>query len=196
MHEVLAEVPRVRHGGAPGSVTPTSQIVGTQAVFNVLMGRYKVITAEFADLMLGYYGATPADKSQEVTQQAAASSTRRPITMRPADLLRPEWDDLRSAALALPGCNGSDEDVLTHAMFPQVAPKFFASRKDGPRNLGKPKAPASPAPVSPAPAAAPHGTAASDVAVRTAGVPIGATVNYVVSLNGATHNVSVTAVES
>jgi methylmalonyl-CoA carboxyltransferase 5S subunit len=190
MHEVLAEVPRVRaDAGYPPLVTPTSQIVGTQAVFNVLMGRYKVITAEFADLMLGYYGATPAEKNAEVTQQAAATSSRKPITVRPADLLKPEWDDLRSAALALPGCNGSDEDVLTQAMFPQVAPKFFGTRKDGPRNLGKPKAPVSPSP-------APHVATGAEVAGHPAGGANGGVAHYVVTLNGATHNVSVTPVES
>jgi methylmalonyl-CoA carboxyltransferase 5S subunit len=136
--EVLAEVPRVRKdAGYPPLVTPSSQIVGTQAVFNVLMGRYKVLTGEFADLMLGYYGETIGPRDAEVLEAAKKHAKKEPITGRPADLLKPEWDELRTQALALKGCTGSDEDVLTHAMFPQVAAKFFASRAEGPKNLTK-----------------------------------------------------------
>jgi methylmalonyl-CoA carboxyltransferase 5S subunit len=136
--EVLAEVPRVRKdAGYPPLVTPSSQIVGTQAVFNVLMGRYKVLTGEFADLMLGYYGATLGERNPEVLAAAVQHAKKEPITGRPADLLKPEWEELRAQALALKGCNGTDEDVLTYAMFPQVAGKFFASRAEGPKNLTK-----------------------------------------------------------
>jgi len=136
--EVLQEVPRVRQvAGFPPLVTPSSQIVGTQAVFNVLMGPYKVLTGEFADLMLGYYGTTIGPRDAEVTRAAAQHAKKEPITVRPADLLKPEWDDLRAHALALPGCNGSDEDVLTYALFPQVAAKFFDHRAEGPKNVGK-----------------------------------------------------------
>jgi methylmalonyl-CoA carboxyltransferase 5S subunit len=138
LKEVLLEVPKVRKdAGYPPLVTPSSQIVGTQAVFNVLMGRYKALTGEFADLMLGYYGETIGPRDPEVMRAAAAHGKKQPITGRPADLLKPEWEELRAQALALTGCNGSDEDVLTHAMFPQVAPKFFAQRADGPRNVSK-----------------------------------------------------------
>ncbi|MGO9467345.1 MAG: methylmalonyl-CoA carboxytransferase subunit 5S [Isosphaeraceae bacterium] len=138
LKEVLAEVPNVRRdAGYPPLVTPSSQIVGTQAVFNVLMGRYKVLTGEFADLMLGYYGATIGPRDPAVTEAAALHAKKEPITIRPADLLKPEWEDLRAQALALKGCDGTDEDVLTFAMFPQVAPKFFAQRSAGPKNLGK-----------------------------------------------------------
>jgi methylmalonyl-CoA carboxyltransferase 5S subunit len=136
--EVLAEVPRVRKAaGYPPLVTPSSQIVGTQAVFNVLMGPYKALTAEFADLMLGYYGETIAPRDGEITQAAAKHAKKEPITCRPADLLKPEWQELRTAAMALKGCNGTDEDILTYAMFPQVAPKFFAQRAEGPKNVSK-----------------------------------------------------------
>jgi methylmalonyl-CoA carboxyltransferase 5S subunit len=147
--EVLAEVPRVRKdAGYPPLVTPSSQIVGTQAVFNVLMGRYKVLTGEFADLMLGYYGTTIGPRDPAVLEAATKHAKKQPITGRPADLLKPEWDELRNQALALKGCNGSDEDVLTHAMFPQVAAKFFASRAEGPKNLTKTSAePVKAAPV-------------------------------------------------
>ena len=180
--EVLAEVPNVRKdAGYPPLVTPSSQIVGTQAVFNVMMGRYKVLTGEFADLMLGYYGATIGRRDQEVIQLAAKQSRKDIITSRPADLLKPEWEELRSSTLSLKGCNGSDEDVLTHAMFPQVAPKFFATREEGPRNLGKDPATLRPAA---APAAAPPGG-------DTGKGPVTTTISYDVKLNGKTHKVTV-----
>ena len=65
--------------------------------------------------------------------KAAEHAKKEPITGRPADLLKPEWEKLRADALALKGCNGTDEDVLTYAMFPQVAPKFFKTRAEGPK---------------------------------------------------------------
>ena len=95
------------------------------------------MTGEFADLMLGYYGSTLGEKNPEVLKKALEHAKKPPITWRPADLLKPEWEQLRPTALALEGCNGSDEDVLTYAMFPQVAPKFFKSRAEGPKNVGK-----------------------------------------------------------
>ncbi len=138
LHDVLDEVPRVRKdAGYPPLVTPSSQIVGTQAVFNVLMGPYKVMTGEFADLMLGYYGTTMGEKNPEIVKKASEHAKKQAIDIRPADLLKPEWEQLRTSALALEGCNGSDEDVLTYAMFPQVAPKFFKTRSEGPKNLGR-----------------------------------------------------------
>lgn len=137
LREVLAEVPRVRAvAGYPPLVTPSSQIVGTQAVFNTLMGPYATLTAEFADLMLGYYGATPGDRDPEVVERARLQKGQDPITIRPADLLEPEWDRLHDEADALPGADGSDEDALTYAMFPTVAPTFFQHRADGPVNVG------------------------------------------------------------
>jgi methylmalonyl-CoA carboxyltransferase 5S subunit len=176
--EVLAEVPRVRKdAGYPPLVTPSSQIVGTQAVFNVLMGRYKVLTGEFADLMLGYYGETVGPRNPEVLALAAAHAKKQPITGRPADLLKPEWDELRSQALALKGCNGSDEDVLSYAMFPQVAAKFFAGRAEGPKNLTK----TPPEPVKAAPAAK-----AGD-----GKPPITSPVSYQVKVGNKTHKVTV-----
>lgn len=138
MKEVLEEVPRVRaDAGYPPLVTPSSQIVGTQAVFNVMMGKYQVMTGEFSDLMLGYYGATDAPKDEAVVQKAKEFAHKEAITCRPADLLTPEWDALKEKAFELPGNNGTDEDVLTYAMFPQVAPKFFSERSKGPLNVGK-----------------------------------------------------------
>ncbi len=178
IREVLAEVPNVRRdSGYPPLVTPTSQIVGTQAVFNVMMGRYKVLTGEFADLMLGYYGATIGEKDPQLVAQAAEQARKEVIRCRPADLLRPEWETLRATALAMAGCDGTDEDVLTAAMFPQVAPKFFATRGDGPKDLGRDpgKEPA---------AAAPGG--------REAKGPVSSTVSYEIRLNGRTSKVTVT----
>ncbi len=139
--EVMEEVPRVKaDAGHPPLVTPSSQIVGTQAVFNVLMGKYKVMTGEFADLMLGYYGECIGERNPEVVAIAQAQAKKEPITVRPADLLAPEWDKLVTDADALEGSDGSDEDVLTYAMFPNVAPGFFKTRADGPKNVGKTEA--------------------------------------------------------
>ena len=136
--EVMQEVPRVRKdAGYPPLVTPSSQIVGTQAVFNVLMGRYKVMTAEFADLMLGYYGECIGERDPELIRQAEEQTKKQPITCRPADLLDPEWDQLHTEAEGLEGFDGSDEDVLTNALFPGVAPGFFKTRSEGPKNVGK-----------------------------------------------------------
>jgi methylmalonyl-CoA carboxyltransferase 5S subunit len=134
VREVLAEVPRVRKdAGYPPLVTPSSQIVGTQAVFNVLMGRYKVLTGEFADLMLGYYGETSASASRRSSRRRRRTPRRnRSPAGRPTCSSRSGRSSAR-AALALPGCDGSDEDVLTYAMFPQVAPSSSPSGP-GPKN--------------------------------------------------------------
>jgi methylmalonyl-CoA carboxyltransferase 5S subunit len=185
LREVLIEVPRVREdAGFPPLVTPSSQIVGTQAVFNVMMGRYKAMSGEFADLMLGYYGEAPGERDPEVVQLAGQQAKKQPITCRPADLLKPEWQALREAAIALPGSDGSDEDVLTHAMFPQVAPKFFASRAEGPKNLGK----------SLSSDAASNAGGATEPAPATGATPVRAPVCYDVTVNGRSHRVSVTPV--
>ncbi len=183
LREVLEEVPRVRKdAGYPPLVTPSSQIIGSQAVFNVMMGRYKVLTGEFADLMLGYYGETIGRRDWALVEQAALQAKKSPINVRPADLLKPEWQSLRSAALAVKGSNGSDEDVLTHAMFPQVATKFFAVRDQGPKNLGKdPDAQPVWAPASPTTT---HPT-------ESGKGPLLTTATYDVTLNGRTHKVTV-----
>ncbi len=182
MDEVLAEVPNVRaDSGYPPLVTPTSQIVGTQAVFNVLMGRYKVMTGEFADLMLGYYGETIGPRDPAIIELAAKQTGKEPISCRPADLLKPEWQDLRTAALELPGCNGSDEDVLTYAMFPQVAPRFFSTRHEGPKNPGKDSNAQSAADAAGTPGAR-HDNGKG---------PVRTTVTYDVKLHGNTHRVTV-----
>jgi len=161
------------------------QIVGTQAVFNVMMGRYKVMTGEFADLMLGYYGETIGPRDPQVIALAHKQSGKPPIHGRPADLLKPEWHELRDATLTLAGCNGSDEDVLTYAMFPKVAPKFFTERAAGPKNLGKD--PNGKPAADPAPAKAP--------AAGNGKGPVLTPVTYEVKLNGATHRVTVAPVQ-
>jgi methylmalonyl-CoA carboxyltransferase 5S subunit len=177
LQEVLEEVPRVRQdAGFPPLVTPSSQIVGSQAVFNVMMGRYKVLTGEFADLMLGYYGETIGPRNSRLIAQAAKQAGKEPIDRRPADLLKPEWQNLRDSALELKGCNGSDEDVLTYAMFPKVAPKFFETRDQGPKNLGK------------SPDAKP---AAAPAPVENGKGPVRTTITYDVKVNGSTHKVTV-----
>jgi methylmalonyl-CoA carboxyltransferase 5S subunit len=176
--EVMIEVPRVREdAGFPPLVTPSSQIVGTQAVFNVLMGRYKVISSEFADLMLGYYGKAPGERDPQVLAQSAQQARKEPIVERPADLLSPEWAALEAAAGALPGADGSEEDVLTYAMFPQVAPGFFASRALGPKNLGH-----DPAALAKSPGSA------------VGSPPLSSPLTYDVKLNGRSHRVSVAPV--
>ena len=87
--------------------------------------------------MLGYYGECIGPRNPEVVAIAQAQAKKEPITCRPADLLPPEWDKLVADAQALPGNDGTPEDVLTYAMFPGVAPGFFATRPDGPKNVGK-----------------------------------------------------------
>ncbi|WP_028709627.1 methylmalonyl-CoA carboxytransferase subunit 5S [Propionicicella superfundia] len=139
--EVMEEVPRVKAAaGHPPLVTPSSQIVGTQAVFNVLMGEYKVLTGEFADLMLGYYGECIGPRDPEVIEIARQQAKKEPITGRPADYLEPEWDKLVADSEALEGSNGTEEDTLTNAMFPGVAPNFFKTRDEGPKSVGKTQA--------------------------------------------------------
>ena len=125
LDEVLAEIPRVREdAGYPPLVTPTSQIVGTQAVFNVILGeRYKMVTKEFKGLVHGDYGKTPAPISPEFTKKILGDE--QPITCRFADTLAPEMDKLKAEAAKWAT---QEEDVLTYAMFPQVAPKFFEKR--------------------------------------------------------------------
>ncbi len=138
VREVMAEVPKVKAAaGHPPLVTPSSQIVGTQAVFNVLMGEYKVLTGEFADLMLGYYGECMGERDPQVVAAAQAQAKKEPITDRPANHLQPEWETLVADAGNLEGADGTDEDVLTYAMFPGVAPGFFKARAEGPKSVGK-----------------------------------------------------------
>ena len=124
--EVLEEVPRVRADvGYPPLVTPSSQIVGTQAVFNVIMGeRYKTVTKEFKGIVRGEYGKTPVAIDPEFTKKIIGDE--KPIDYRPADALKPELDQLRSEIAQY---LEQDEDVLSYALFPEVSKKFFEYRK-------------------------------------------------------------------
>ena len=133
MDEVLEEIPRVREDlGFIPLVTPTSQIVGTQAVLNVLNGeRYKNITNETEGVLRGDYGATPAPVNAELQQQVLAGAE--PVTCRPADSLAPEFDRLREELTRLAGEKGFRlenpvDDTLTYALFPYPALKFFQNR--------------------------------------------------------------------
>ncbi len=121
---VLAEMPTVREElGYPPLVTPTSQIVGTQAVLNVLMGeRYKVVPKEVKDYVKGLYGRTPAPISKEII--AKILGDEKPITVRPADLLPPELETVTKEAQEL-GIVKKPEDILTYALYPAIAPKFL-----------------------------------------------------------------------
>ena len=129
-YQVLEEVPRVRKDfGYPPLVTPTSQIVGTQAVLNVLAGeRYKMITKESKGLLRGEYGQLPGEVNQEVRKKAGISQEE-VITVRPADLLKPELEQYREECKEIAK---SEEDVLSYALFPQVAAKFFETRDQKP----------------------------------------------------------------
>ncbi len=127
LSEVLAEVPKVREdAGFPPLVTPSSQIVGTQAVFNVLMGeRYKNVTKEFKGIIKGEYGKCPVEIKPEFVKKIIGDD--KPITCRPADNIKPELETLREKVA--PWAE-QDEDVLSYALFEQVAEKFFEYRKN------------------------------------------------------------------
>ena len=124
LYEVLAEVPRVREDfGYPPLVTPTSQIVGTQAVFNTLMGRYNTFTKESKGLLRGEYGELPGKVNEEVRKMAIGDDEV--LSCRPADRLKPELESIREQ---YSGIAKSEEDILSCAMFPQVAPEYIKKR--------------------------------------------------------------------
>jgi methylmalonyl-CoA carboxyltransferase 5S subunit len=178
LDEVLAEIQNVRRdAGYPTLAIPASEILGTQAMFNVLHGKYRVITSEFADLMLGYYGTTLGEKDPDVVAKAAIRANRPAISCRPADLLEPSWERRRTEAMTL-GCNGSDEDVLTYAMFPKAAEQFFQTRTTGPKDIGGDSSEPKPGP-EPSPSGSASGIASPS---RT----------YIIRVNGQDHKVTVT----
>ena len=124
--EVLAEIPRVRADfGYPPLVTPTSQIVGSQAVLNILAGRYQVFSNESKALLRGEYGMLPGKVNEEVRKKAIGNA--QVVSCRPADLIDPEFEDIKNKHSDI--CN-SEEDLLSCAMFPQVAPGFIKKRDD------------------------------------------------------------------
>ena len=146
-YDVLAEIPRVRKDfGYPPLVTPTSQIVGTQAVMNVIVGKYKTFPKESKGLLRGEYGALPGKVNPEV-RALAGIDPEAVITCRPADNIAPELETYKEQFKDIAK---SEEDVLSLALFPQVAPKFLAWR-DGPH-----EAPAQPAEAPKAPPAGPN----------------------------------------
>ncbi|MCB1757909.1 MAG: pyruvate carboxylase subunit B, partial [Gammaproteobacteria bacterium] len=183
--DVLKEIPAVRKDlGYIPLVTPTSQIVGTQAVLNVLTGeRYKNIARETAGILKGEYGATPAPVDQEL--QARVLDGAEPVTTRPADLIGNELDaltgefDKLAEEHAIKVADNKIDDVLTYALFPQVGLKFL-------RNRNNPDAfePAPGTSAEPAPAAKP-------VAPAPAAVP--ASENYLVEVDGKSYQVKVSA---
>lgn len=132
--EVLAEVPNVRKDcGYPPLVTPSSQIVGTQAVLNVLAGeRYKMVTKEFKSLLRGEYGKLPAEPNPEVVKKCIGDEKR--ITYRPADDLKPEYDQFKAEIAEY---MEQEEDVLSYAVFGQVALNYFKWRKAAKEGIDK-----------------------------------------------------------
>jgi len=176
LDEVLEEIPRVRKDlGYLPLVTPTSQIVGTQAVLNVLTGeRYKSITKETSGVLKGEYGATPAPVDKEL-QQRVLEDGQEPITCRPADMLDTEWQSLTDEFEALAkekSLRVADEqidDVLTYALFPQIGMKFLENRDN-------------PSAFEPAPTGEPDVTAPASA---------GSTEAYTVVVDGHAYNVSV-----
>lgn len=187
--DVLKEIQIVQKDcGYIPLVTPTSQIVGTQAVFNVLFGRYARLTQETRDLVTGKYGKTPAAVNADLLKEALKQNNmEEAVTCRPADLIPNEWDKMVEEAKANGG-NGSEEDTLTYAMFPKVAPKFFKERANGPVSSDS-------FVVKTAPAASSNGGSYSvtvnGTAYNVTTGPAGDTMN--VTVNGTAYNVSFAA---
>jgi oxaloacetate decarboxylase alpha subunit len=124
--EVLKEIPKVREDlGYPPLVTPMSQMVGTQAVLNVITGeRYKMVPKEVKDYVKGLYGRPPAPISEEVKRKIIGDEET--IKVRPADLLKPQFEEAKEE---IKEYYEQEEDVLTYVLFPQIAKKFFEYRR-------------------------------------------------------------------
>ena len=178
LDEVLLEVPRVRKDlGYPPLVTPSSQIVGSQATLNVLTGeRYKIITKETRECVLGKYGKLPGEIDPELLEKV--SKDQKVIDCRPADLLVPEWDTVVEEA---GDAAKTDEDRLTFAMFPKVALTFFQTR-------GKPYTEPESPDAKAQPAAAPT---AQPAAAPAAAPAAGGSAVYTVTVNGKPYSVQV-----
>ena len=190
MDAVLAELPKVhKAAGYVPLVTPTSQIVGTQAVMNVLMGPYKVMTQDFRNLITGKFGKLPTDADPELVKKALEQNHMDAVvTCRPADLIEPEWDKMVEEAKKAGG-DGSDEDTLTYAMFPNVAPKFFAERSKGPVDAASTfaKKEAAPAPAKENKGGS-YTITVNGTAYNVTSGPAGDNMN--VTVNGTAYNVS------
>ena len=190
MDAVLAELPKVhKAAGYVPLVTPTSQIVGTQAVMNVLMGPYKVMTQDFRNLITGKFGKLPTDADPELVKEALKQNGMdKVMTCRPADEIAPEWDKMVEESKKAGG-DGSDEDVLTYAMFPNVAPKFFAERSKGPVDAASTFA------KKEAPAAAPKENKGGSYTINVNGTSYNVTTgpagdSMSVNVNGQAYNVT------
>ncbi len=174
LQDVLLEVPRVRKDmGYPPLVTPTSQIVGSQATLNILTGeRYKLITKETRECVLGKYGKLPASLDPDLLAKVAEGGEV--IDCRPADLLEPEWDQV------VKDCKGkctSEEDMLSYALFPKVALEFFKNREQGFPSTDKPPT-LTPKPVTTS---------------TTPATPVAGSATYTVNVNGQAFSVQVSA---
>ncbi len=140
LDDVLKEIPIVQKDfGYIPLVTPTSQIVGTQAVFNVLFGRYERLTGESKDLLVGKYGKTPAPVNEELQKKALKElNMEKAITVRPADNIPNELDKIAKELEEKMGKKMEIDDVLTYALFPQIAINFFNNRANGPVKIEAP----------------------------------------------------------
>ncbi|MBP5443278.1 MAG: sodium-extruding oxaloacetate decarboxylase subunit alpha [Treponema sp.] len=188
MDAVLAELPKVhKDAGYVPLVTPTSQIVGTQAVMNVLMGPYKNMTQDFRNLITGKFGKLPADANPDLVKKALEQNgMEKVMTCRPADEIPSEWDKMVQEAKAAGG-DGTDEDVLTYAMFPNVAPKFFKERAKGPVDA-KATFAAKPAPAAKSGNGGSYTVTVNGTAYSVTTGPAGDTMS--VNVNGTAYNVS------
>ncbi len=189
--EVLREIPIVQKDcGYIPLVTPTSQIVGTQAVFNVLFGRYNRLTAETKDLLVGKYGKTTTACNPDLVKKALAElKMEAAITHRPADDIANEFDKLEKEAVEN-GAEDTVEDILTYAMFPKVAPKFFKERSKGPVTFEAPSAQA----ASAAPKGGSYVVNVNGVDYNVISEPAGETVK--VNVNGTAYNIAFKAAGS
>ena len=186
--DVLKEIQVVQKDcGYIPLVTPTSQIVGTQAVFNVLFGRYAKLTQETRDLVTGKYGKTPAPVNEDLLKESLKQNEMdAAITCRPADNIPNEWDKMVEEAKANGG-NGSEEDTLTYAMFPKVAPKFFKERANGPVSSDSFVVKAAPAAATPSQGGS-YSVTVNGTAYNVTTGPAGDTMS--VNVNGTAYNVS------
>ncbi len=187
--EVMHEVPKVREEmGFIPLVTPTSQIVGTQAVMNVLMGeRYKTVPEESRNIFKGMYGRTPAPVDPVIQKKVLGDEEA--VTVRPADLIPNEWDKIKGE---IADKTSNDDDVLSYALFPKVWLTFHEKRT-------KPAAAPAPAPEAAPVAAAPAAPAAAPVAVTQpvgAGAGRGSNLSLALNINGQRYEATVAIVEN
>jgi len=184
-NEVVREIPVVREAlGWIPLVTPTSQIVGTQAMMNVKFGRWKMICQPAQDIALGKYGKTPGPINPGVLAQVEKQTGKKPITERPADLLAPALETYRKQA-AEKGLPTDDDIVVLFAMFPQQVQDLYKPKAAAP--AATPITVTSPAPAAP--------TAAPVAAASTAKTVAGSGRKLAVTINGKRHDVTVETLE-